>query len=477
MSKFNPNTATTRTTNLAGGRAISMRPEQELIHAVLSTFLEDKYYESGDARIARISSLVVSCSPKFVSNLAIIARKEFNLRSVVTLLISELSKIHRGDSLVKDTIVSACMRVDDLTELVALVGKPLPKQVKRGIRNALLKFNRYQLAKYKAEGKGVSLVDVFNLVHPKAQFATDEQKQAWKDLMEGNLASFDTWETEISNAKDDEDRTQKWEKLIADRKMGYMAILRNLNNFIKYHLSDESIDAVCKILTDPQEVAKSKQLPFRFTTAYENVIGNRKFSNAISEAMDLAVANTPELPGRTLIGIDSSGSMGGDPIKKASIFGATLAKANINADVILYDTKVKEAAFSSRIPVVDFAARIVAEAMGGGTETSLVFQYALQKGIKYDRFIIISDNESWSEGYGRSVQQVYEYYKNQTSTDPFVYAIDIQGYGTKDVTGSKVFHLTGWSNRLLDFVAHAEKGESLVNYVRNYETAHQPVQK
>lgn len=472
MSKFNKKTST-RTINLAGGKAYSMNAEQELVHAVVSTFLEDKYYESGDDRVTRIASLVSQVDPKFVSNLAIITRKEFNLRSVVTVLIAELSKIHRGDSLVKDTIVNACVRVDDLIELVAYLKGKLPKQVKRGIRNALLKFSRYQLAKYKAGGKDVSLVDVFNLVHPKVKHATPEQAKAWKDLIQGKLASFDTWETDISNAKDDTERTQKWESLIKSKKIGYMALLRNLNNLIKYNVSGDVVKLAADRLKDKEEVLRSKQLPFRFTTAYENVVGNRLFSDAISEAMDISVSNTPELSGKTLIAIDSSGSMDGEPIKKASIFGATLAKANANSDVILYDTNIKEVTLNSRVPVIDLAQRIQQEAMGGGTKTSLVFRYATDKNIKYDRFIIISDNESWSErGYGESVQSRYTDYKRVTGTDPWVYAIDIQGYGTKDVTGTKVKQLTGWSNRLLDFIQQAEKGESLVEYIKNYETPH-----
>lgn len=446
-----------------------MNPEMELIHAVLTTFLEDKYYESGSGRAKRIATLVKANDPQFVANLAIIARKEFNLRSVVTLLIAELARVHRGDSLVKDTIQKACIRVDDLTELVAYLGKPLPKQVKRGIRNALLKFDRYQLAKYRGEGKGVSLIDLFNLVHPKPNLATDEQRTAWADLMTGKLTSFDTWETEISNANDEADRTAKWEALINENKLGYMALLRNLNNLIKYKVSPETLGKAITKLTDANEVARSKQLPFRFTTAYKNVIGNRRLSDAISVAMDLAVANTPELPGRTLVAIDSSGSMSGDPMQKAAIFGATLAKANPDADVILYDTQVKELTLNSRIPIVDLAERIVTQAMGGGTMTALTFAYALQKGIVYDRFIIISDHESWAENYyGGGVQEAYNTYKRQTNSDPYIYAIDIQGYGTKDVEGGKVAHLTGWSNRLLDFVAQAEKGDTLVKYVREY---------
>lgn len=467
MSRFNKKTSTS-TGNLAGGKAYSMKPEQELVHAVLTTFLQDKYYESGDDRITRISSLVSQVDARFVSNLSIIARNEFYLRSVTTVLIGELAKTHRGDSLVKDTIIAATPRADDLIELVAYLEGKLPKQVKRGIRNSLLKFDRYQLAKYKSGGKSVSLIDVFNLTHPKVKHANEEQKQAWKDLMTGKLASFDTWETEISNAKDDVDRKFKWERLVESGKLGYMALLRNLNNLIKYDVSNKTLSLAAEKIANKDEVARSKQLPFRFTTAYENVVGKRILSDAISEAMDLAVANTPELSGKTLIAVDSSGSMEGDPMEKAAIFGATLAKANTSADLILYDTGVKEVTLNSRVPVVDLAQRISQEAMGGGTDTSLVFKYALDKAITYDRFIIISDNESWVS----DAQTTYNSYRQSTQTDPWVYAIDIEGYGTKDLSSGRVKNLTGWSNRLLDFVAQAEKGDSLIDYIRNYENPH-----
>lgn len=461
MSKF-ATKSSNRTTNIAGGAAFSMNPETELIHAVLTTFLENKFYESGDERLERIKQLVAQNKPEFVSKLAIVARREFNLRSVTHVLIGELAKTHKGDSLIKDTIVACAIRPDDLIEIVAYVGKPIPKQVKRGVRNAILKYDRYKLAKYKGEGKSITLVDLFNLTHPKVKHANKEQKKAWKDLMTGKLASFDTWETEISNTKD---KKKAWESLVLEDKLGYMALLRNLNNLVKNDVSAKVIDKAVKKLINEDEVKRSRQLPFRFLIAYQNVEGNRKFTDAISLAMDMAVSNTPELKGKTLIAVDSSGSMSGDPMEKASIFGATLIKANANADMILYDTNVKALAMSGRTPVIDLAEKIQQEAMGGGTETSLVFRYAHQKGTKYDRIIIISDNESWNE---YSVQGIYNEYKKETGTDPYVYAIDIQGYGTKDITGGRVFHLCGWSNRLLDFIGAIEKGDTLVEYVKNY---------
>ncbi len=472
MSKFNTKTPSTKTVNKAGGFALKMSPEMELVHAVLVTFLEDTYYEKSADRKDRIKHLISINKPQFVANLAVIARREFHLRSVTTLLLGELAKNVKGEeNFVKDVIVAATERVDDLTELASYTGVPIPKQVKRGIRNALYKFNRYQLAKYKGTGKEISLVDLFNLVHPKPKHATEEQQQAWKDLIEGNLKSFDTWEVDMAAAKDDVDRKKALQSLISENKMGYMALLRNLNNIVKYGVSEDIQNMVIAKLTDPEEVAKSKQLPFRYFTAYKNVEGNTKFLNAIATAMDLAVSNTPTLPGKTLIALDCSGSMGGDPMEKGSVFAATLMKSNPDADVILYDTGVKKINLTTLSPVVAIANDLVKMAMGGGTDTSLVFQYALQNGGKYDRFIIISDNESWADSRwrGGGTQETYNEYKKQTSTNPEVFAIDIMGNGTKDIDSPKVHHLTGWSDRLLDFVGKVEQGESLVSYVKSYK--------
>lgn len=466
MSKFNTKNENSKTENLAGGIAMSRGKEQELVFAVLSTFLENKFYESGDERLKRICELVKKCDPEFVAKLAIVSRNEFNLRSVSHVLIGELAKIHKGDDLVKRTIERCSIRPDDLIEICAYINTPLPKQVKRGIRHALLKFNRYQLAKYKGEGNKWSLVDLFNMTHPNPKFANKEQAQAWKDLINGDLKQENTWENEISAKPNKE----TWEKLIKNDSLGYMALIRNLNNFIKYNISDTVIKLVANKLTNLEAIKKSRQLPFRFYTAYKNVKGNRLLSDAISEAMDIAVSNVPTFEGKTLIAIDTSGSMMGNPIEKAAIFGATLLKSNVGADVVLYDTSIKEFNGSGRTPVVDLADRIIKDADGGGTDTSLVFQYASQFNKKYDRIVIISDNQSWVDSFwnGRGTQQSYNEYK-KTGTDPFIYAIDIEGYGTKDIEGGKIFHLCGWSDRLLDFIGQAEKGLEIVKYIKNIE--------
>lgn len=453
MSRFNVRVSN-RTENLAGGRAFSKDAKSELVFAVLTTFLEDKYYESGDERIERIVNLIPQVGAEFACKLAVVARQEFNMRSVSHLLIGEISKVYKG--VVKDVIPKIAVRPDDLIEICAYLGKPLPNQVKKGVALALKNFSEYQLGKYRKEGSQWSLVDLFNLTHPRGV-------ENAKKLIDGTLRADNTWEKEVSAVAD----AMTWEKLIAEDKMGYMAILRNLNNLIKYNVSDKTINKVCKILTDPEQVKKSRQLPFRFYTAYTNVSGNIKLSDAISEAMDISVGNLESLSGKTLIAVDSSGSMEGEPIEIASIFAGALIKRS-NCEVILYDTSIKEFAPSTRTPVVDLADRIQKEAMGGGTETSLVFKYA-EKGL-WDRIFILSDNESWSESYyGLNVQRAYNNYKRITGSDPYIYAIDIQGYGTHDISSEKVTHLTGWSDKLLQFVSIKEKGVDIVKWIEQKE--------
>ncbi len=471
MSRFNTNNPTTSVENIAGGQAFSMTPEMELLHAVLTTFLDDKFYESGNKRSERLNSLVKKVDPEFTARLAVVARKEFHMRTVTHILVNYLAQNHRGDDLVKRTIVALTERPDDLTEIASsfIVNqkKSLPKQVKRGIRNALLKFDRYQLGKYRQEGKKVSLVDLFNLVHPKVIHASTEQRQAWLDLINGNLKSEGTWEREISGAKTKEEKRESWEKLVKSGKIGYMALLRNLNNLIGGDVDIGTLAIAAERLADPQEVKKSKQLPFRFYTAWKNVSGNRTLKNAIADAMEVSVANAPLFEGRTLVSIDCSGSMMGQPKEIAAIFGAIIAKRN-DADLILYGTSVKSVEISSRSSVVDIVDKIRNVRLGG-TETALTFKYAKDK--KYDRIVILSDNESWVEGYyrGEGVNKALLDYKKLSGADPYIYAIDIQGYGTKDISTPKVFHLSGWSDKILDFMSLVEKGESLIKYIKNYK--------
>jgi len=510
MAKFVTKKKEERVVNHMGSLAYGQTPEMELAFAVITTFLEDSYYEKKDARADRIIELVKKCDPIFVAKLAVVARTEYHMRSVSHLLIAELARIHNGDDLVKRAIVAAAERPDDLIEMAAAYGAPeknLPKQMKRGIRNALLKFSRYQLAKYRGEGKSVKLVDLFNITHPKAQHASQEQAQAWKDLIEGNLKSTGTWEVEVSAAAGDKEATKDaWEDLVLSGKIGYMALLRNLNNLIKNGVDMKVVLAAAKRLSDPEQVAKSKQLPFRFLSALEAVgagtdrSGSLRFEDeedtavilqkALIAALEASIQNIPELPGRTVILTDNSGSMRGDAGGSSAISAMSKAKtASIaNLFAVMYWKRANSTivgVFGDRLetPKLDREKDIfenykvidkVGAGIGGGTEAGifLMMSQLIKEKKMVDRIVIFSDSQV-GEGnawYGHmpaeragDFNRLFREYK-AINPGVLVYSVDLKGYGNS-MFKDDVFKLAGWSEKIFELMHTIEKGDSLVDHI------------
>src|SRR5882724_10224398 len=88
-----------------GGAAVPSSPRKELRRAILACLLyEDQFYESGQSIADRIAGLVRSVPAKDVADLAIEARTKFHLRHAPLLLVRELARVHKGDSLVGRTL-------------------------------------------------------------------------------------------------------------------------------------------------------------------------------------------------------------------------------------------------------------------------------------------------------------------------------------------------------------------------------------
>ena len=102
---------------------------------------------------------------------------------------------------------------------------------------------------------------------------------------------------------------QQWELFIPE--MGYMALLRNLRNFDDANIDGQVAVSIGDKLASPEQVAKSKQFPYAFHTAWLNVSSPR-WKKYLDKAINFSVPNIPELDGRNLILIDTSASMGAE---------------------------------------------------------------------------------------------------------------------------------------------------------------------
>jgi hypothetical protein len=196
-----------------------------------------------------------------------------------------------------------------------------------------------------------------------------------------------------------------WEFVIPE--MGYMALLRNLRHFEEAGIGDEARRLVEQKLVDPLEVARSRQLPIRFYSAYK-ALETRAWDSVLERALKQTVENIPWLEGRSLVMVDVSGSMNSAFSAKtkamryelAALFGCALGLRNEGSVYAYANTTVKIAVRQgeSILKGVD-AVRQAMQVAGGGTETWKCARMAWEDSrVPYDRIVIVTDEQAWPGG-------------------------------------------------------------------------------
>ena len=490
MAKFNI-TNTNKTSNKSGYVAYRMDEKEQLVTAALTTmFGEPKYYGSTDNDIVRLSTECARKDPEFLYRLACYARNEYNLRSVSHVLACVIAR--EANEFSRKTIRSIVVRPDDITEIMScylsMYGKPFPNAMKREIGCVLQNFDEYQIAKYNGGNKSIKFKDVLRITHPTPK--NKEVEELFGKILDDNLAVPYTWEVELSARGN---TREVWDELIASGKVGYMAQLRNLRNIIK---SGADIKPVLEKLSDPEQIRRSRQLPFRFFSAYRTLQSDQLMTPechvALEKAINSAIENMPIIKGRTLVAVDVSGSMGSLISRNstvrccdiASLFGAMSSRICEDATVCYFDNQdrwsctgpdgYRTAHYGRYDSILDIALKN--SFRGGGTDLSLPMKYALTAdpavNIKpYDRVIYFSDNECNSSynGLYRTVQGLVDNYRRKYNKDFWVHGVDLQGYGTQQFCGSRFNLIAGWSEKVFDFIGLAEAGIStLVEKIEAY---------
>lgn len=195
--------------------------------------------------------------------------------------------------------------------------------------------------------------------------------------------------------------------------MGYEARLKNLRNFDDAGLPDDAVEDLVAFLTDPEQVARSRQLPIRFLTAYRAVQSSLRWAYPLEKALQLSLRNVPSLPGRTLVLVDQSPSMfkkygcyAGDSRDEielhdtAAIFGAALAVRAADATLVEYGGDSRPVDFRKSDSVLALAGKFSAIPY---TNTFLAMQRHYRA---HDRVIVITDEQTAALGGGHSFDPI-----------------------------------------------------------------------
>jgi hypothetical protein len=430
-----------------GAPGFAREPRAELFLLGVSNMVgEDMFYEGAADRDARFRELVATVAvtdPDWFARFVPWLRTGAMLRSasVVAALEGARAQVAAGLPGSRAIVNAALQRADEPGEALAYWlgrhGRALPKPVKRGIADAAVRlYHERSLLKYDSERGAVRFGDVIELTHPVARderqgdlfrHALDRRHQrdnpppasltvlaARVELMalpverrpeitdpEVLGAAGMTWEA-LAGWRQTVMDAAAWEAIIPT--MGYLALLRNLRNFDQAGVRDSVAETVAARLSDPREVAASRVLPMRFLSAY-NAAPSLRWAYPLEKALQHALGNVPTLDGRTLVLIDTSGSMGAAFSKDgtlraweaATVFGLALAARAREATVVSFShaTKVFPAVAGESVlaAVRRFSDRGYFD--GGGTETEKAVRAHYDR---HDRVVILTDEQAHPHG-------------------------------------------------------------------------------
>ena len=489
MSKFNTSTARAAVgrgpiaaqpaasgRTYEGGAGYAHDPKSELFLLAVANFVgENTFYEKANDRDRRYAGLVRAVAvadPQWTARLLRWLRTDANMRSasLVGALEAARAMVDADIPGARQIVDSVLQRADEPGEALAYwtstYGRAVPKPVKRGIADAAARlYTQRSLLKYDTGSHAFRFADVIDLVHPAPgadkpwqgdlyRHALDRRHDRDNDIpasltmLAANAAlrraaagdpavlldpdtlarAGMTWEDVLSLAGSIVDKARLWTAQIPS--MGYMALLRNLRNFDEAGVDDEVAARVAAKLADPAEVARSRQLPYRFLAAYQQVRSLR-WGQALDTALQLSLANLPALPGRSLILVDTSASMsmGGlsakstmSPVKAAAVFGVALAARGERVDLHGFADGVFRHEVARGASVIREVDRFVARVgeVGHGTRIAESIKATLRG---HDRVFVISDMQTFAPG---------PYTGNVTEVVPRgtpLYGFNLGGYG------------------------------------------------
>lgn len=414
-----------------GAVSVSTSATNQLRRAVMACMLfEDGFYESGQDSAQRMRELIKAVPFDDAAQIAIEAREKMKLRHAPLFLVREMLRHHKGRQM-GDLISRVIQRPDELGELLALYWKdgkdqPLTAQMKVGLARAFKKFNAYQLAKWNKDGS-VKLRDVLFLSHAKPD--NEEQAALFKQIADNTLPTPDTWEAQLSGGAD---KKVTFERLMSERKLGAMALLRNLRGMIEAGVSEDRIRAALGAMQ------AERVLPFRFISAAKHA---PRLEDALEKAMFRCLAEAPKLGGKTALLIDHSGSMQSPVSGRSEItrFDAAAALA-----MILRETceRVRVFTFSDRVievpPRRGFAmVQAVREVINPvSTMLGSAVRTVYRDFPECDRIIVVTDEQSADrppQPQGRG------------------YIINVAGYKNGIGYGPWIT-IDGWSEAVIDYI-------------------------
>jgi len=345
-------------------------------------------------------------------------------------------------------------RPDGIAEFLALYWQddsnaPIANQVKRGLATAFNQFNRYQFAKWRCEGKSVTVRDALRMVRPSPK--DGEQESIFNDLYHGRLTSPDTWEVALSSGAD---KKATFTRLIQEGKLGALAFLRNLRNMERAGVDPHVI------INGFERVNPRWLLPLNFLAAAKAA---PRYEPQIEALMLKTMTFAQKWHGHTVLVVDVSGSMnmpisGKSDFTRMDVAGAMAILAReICSSISIYATAGSDYARTHSTMILparrgfalsDAIRESRKEVGGGGIFTRQCLDWIRDREqIPADRILVFSDSED-CDVRGSGLPSPFGKNNYIIDVSSGQHGINYQGVWTAEISG--------WSEHFIPYVSAME---------------------
>ncbi|OAI23794.1 MULTISPECIES: vWA domain-containing protein [Methylomonas] len=381
--------------------------------------------------VSQLETLLEACQnvePRFIAKTAVYCRERGYMKDTPALLTAILTL--RGPEYLPTVFARVIGNGKMLRNVVqilrsgAIGRKSLGTRPKKLIQNWLNTTSEQQLLNA-AIGTQPSLADVIKMVHPKPNEVWREAFFAWvigKPYDLENLPpltkAYEMYKRDTSQAVPEVPfqlltalplDTAQWTRIALNA--GWQMLRMNLNTFARHGVFADSqvVAALAEKLRNPQAIAKAKVFPYQLLAAYKASAQGipPELREALQDAMEIALANVPDMAGKVVVCPDVSGSMsspvtGGRGsattavrcINVVALMAAALLRKNPQTLVLPFENDVVNVDLNPRDTVMTNAQKLAAIG-GGGTNCSAPLRRLNRNKATADLVILVSDNESW----------------------------------------------------------------------------------
>lgn len=506
------NVTASDTVNSAGGAAYKFDSKHCLAQVAATNCFNGTYYASAEdnLKLAKDAALALKDDPRFIAQVALYARDKAYMKDMpafLCVLLSDIDKVLFRKVFRKVVDNGKMLRnVIQMARSGAVTGKKA--NMSAGVwRRAIQEWfdKRDPVALFKASiGNDPSMRDILRMARPKPNSEEQEAlfgyfigKEIPMDRLPKNVQAYEAYKLDKSGEVPDVDfrmldslgiGDSEWAKIAS--RAPWMMTRMNLNTFARHNVfkDKELTKVIADRLRNEELIKNARAFPYQLFVAYREVSQNPvvpgEITEALQDAMEIAIENVPVLPGSGFVCVDTSGSMS-SPITGSShgrqassvrcsdvagLLASAVFRKNRLAQIYTFSHNAVKMNLNPRDTVMTNTTKL--NKSGGGTNISAPMVDLNAQNAKADWVLYVSDNESWLDrpSYGGTALATEWVKFKQRNPKARLICLDLTPRNNSQIKcQADVLQVGGFSDQVFDvmasFLEHGHETDHWVNEI------------